>query len=199
MWRRYSTSQPQLPHFPLDGLPILPVPFSFSEPALRCSKIWTLRRKNGYLIVELTAENTDFLMGKVNTLTLSPAPQSSPAPRAFQDTHCNLKPVPRGPVPAGASPAPLGRSSISPQRHRNMNSGPLVPIITPTVGSCSIGVAVGRERIKHSERSGMSSQRLSCTVTRTTTKTAQPLSRSWHFSLFQAGREMTRTVRGLRR
>lgn len=60
--------------------------------------------------------------------------------------NCNLKPVLRGPILAGASPSCLQRSSVSP--HSNMNAVSIVPIITPTVGSCSIRVAVWKQRIQ---------------------------------------------------
>lgn len=53
--------------------------------------------------------------------------------------NCNLKPVLGRPVLAGASPSPLCSTPIPPQGQSNMNPSPLIPVITPTVGSCSIG------------------------------------------------------------
>ena len=78
-----------------------------------------------------------------------------------------------------------------------MNAVSIVPTVTSTVGSDSIGVAMGKQGTKCPQTLGMSSPRPAHTVVRITAKTAQPGSWPWHPSLFQVEREMTWPVREL--
>lgn len=103
-------------------------------------------------------------------------------------THCNLKPVLRGPVLAGASPSSLWKSSVSP--HGNMNAVSIMPTVTSTVGSGSIGVAMGKKRTKCPQTLGISFPRPAHTVVTITAKSVQPLSWPLPLSLFPVEREM---------